>query len=175
MTAEPVKHRSESGGGEFECRRAELALLLVALDRELWKRGIATGAETGSGSSGRTEDDEQRRHVKEVAGTMFGELESRLVAFAAACARLGEDERASLAALLRLPETRRRTIGAILRLSERERGVLRVAFALSETECHALAELLQPTFVPSAETPSITIVDPSVADERSEVDAASAT
>jgi hypothetical protein len=110
--------------------------------------------------------------VKEVTGAMFGELELRLAAFADVCARLGKDERASLAALLRLPEARRRAIAAILRRSERERSVLRIAFALSEPECHALAELLRPIAVP-AETPSITIVDPSVLEDESETEAPS--
>ena len=99
-------------------------------------------------------------------------LRRTLRALADVCARLGEDERARLAALLRLPEARRRAIAAILRRSESERSVLRTVFALSEPECHALAELLRPIAVP-AETPSITIVDPSVPQDESEAEAPS--
>lgn len=110
-------------------------------------------------------NDDERRHVREVTGTMFRELEFRLVAFADACARLGEDERASLRTFLRLPEAKRRAIVAMLRLPERERSALRIAFALSGAECDALAELLRPMPAPAPERRSITIVDPSVVDE----------
>ena len=161
--AQPQQER-EDEAGEFERRRTQLAFVLSGLDRELWKRGLTAGSgpdSATSASSGRG-DEEERKRVKEVTGTMFRELESRLGTFAGACARLAEDERASLAALLRLPEPKRRVIVAILRLPERERGVLRIAFGLSEPECHALAELLRPTATPAAERPSITIVDPSV-------------
>jgi hypothetical protein len=167
--------KREDESGEFECRRVELALVLAALDRELWKRGIAAGNAPAVDATGRKEDDEERRRVKEVTGTMFAELQSRLAAFADACARLGDDERASLAVLLRLPEARRRAIGAILRLSERERSALRVTFALSEAECHALAELLRPMPVSPAEGPSITIIDPSVLAQENEAEPPSVT
>jgi hypothetical protein len=89
----------------------------------------------------------------------------RLVAFTDACARLGEDERASLAALLRLPEAKRRAIAAVLRLPERERSALGIAFALSGTECDALGDLLRPMPAAAANRSSITIVDPSVVEE----------
>lgn len=167
-TTQPPEQRREDETAEFESRRSELSLLLVAIERELWKRGIATGNDPARNASSRKEDDEERRRVKEVTGTMFRELESRLAAFADSCARLAEDERAGLAALLRLPEARRRAIGGILRLSERERTVLRIAFALTDAECHALAELLRPLPVRPAERPSITIVDPSALEEESE-------
>jgi hypothetical protein len=167
-TAQPLERRSDNETGEFERRRAELALLLIGLDREFWKRGMteATGHDFATSARGPNEDDEERRRVKEVTGTMFRELESRLAAFADACARLAEDERASLAALLRLPEAKRRAIMVMLRLPERERSVLRIAFALSEAECDALADLLRPMPAPAAERPSITIIDSSVLDEE---------
>ena len=167
-TAQPPAQAKGGESGEFECRRTELALLLTALDRELWKRGVLAAAAPDAAASATTrkDDGEERRHVKDVTGIMFRELESRLTAFADACARLAEDERASLAALLRLPEARRRAIMAILRLPERERNVLRIAFVLSEAECDALAQLLRPTPAPPGERPSITIVDPSVREQE---------
>lgn len=154
--------------GEFECRRSELALLLTALDRELWKGGVTVAAtpDDAASATNRIDDDEERRYVRDVTGIMFGELESRLTAFVGACAHLAEVERVSLAALLRLPEARRRAISAILRLPERERNVLRIAFALSEAECDALAQLLRPRPAPPGKRPSITIVDPSVREEE---------
>jgi hypothetical protein len=162
--AQPSEREGDNEG-EFERRRSELALLLVALDREFWKRGMseATGHHSSTSASARA-DDEERRHVRELARTMFRELELRLVAFADACARLGEDERAGLAGLLRLPETKRRAVAAMLRLP-RERSALRIAFALSEEECDALADLLRPVHAPATERSSITIVDPSVVAE----------
>lgn len=164
QTAQPPEQEREDETAEFECRRTELALLLTALERELWKCGLpaATGHDSATGASSRTEDDGERQRVKEVAGTMFRELEFRLAAFADTCAHLAADERTKLAELLRLPEAKRRAITAILGLPEVERNVLRIAFALSEAECHALAELLRPTPAPPAERPSITIIDPSV-------------
>ena len=164
--AQPSERESDNETGEFERRRSELALLLIALDREFWKRGMseATGHHSGTNASART-DAEERIRVRELAGTMFRELEFRLVAFADACARLGEDERAGVAGLLRLPEVKRRAIAAMLRLPERERSALRIAFALSEAECDALADLLRPVHAPATERSSITIVDPSVVAE----------
>src|SRR5262249_16764716 len=92
----------------------------------------------------------------------------RLAAFAGACSRLAEDERASLAGLMRLPEAKRRAMAAILRLPEPERRVLGAVLALTDAECHALAELLRPIPPLAPERPSITIVDPSVAEEDGE-------
>ena len=165
--AQPREPKGDNETSEFEGRRAELARLLIGLDREFWKRGMTdeSGHNSGTNASDRT-DDEERKRVKEATGTMFRELESRLVAFADACARLADDDRANLATLLRLPEAKRRAITAMLRLPGRERSVLRIAFALSEAECDALAYLLRPLPSPSAERPSITIVDPSVVEEE---------
>jgi hypothetical protein len=163
---QPPEREGDNETAEFERRRSELALLLIGLDREFWKRGMseATGHPSGT-EAGVRADDEERRHVRELAGTMFRELEFRLVAFADACARLGEDERGGLAGLLRLSEAKRRAIAAMLRLPERERNALRIAFVLSEAECDALADLLRPVHVPATERSSITIIDPSVVAE----------
>jgi hypothetical protein len=165
--AHPPERKRHNETGEFELRRAQLALLLIGLDREFWKRGMTEETDHDSATSaGGCTDDEERKRVNEVTGIMFRELESRLVAFTDACARLGEDERASLATLLRLPEVKRRAIVAMLRLPERERSVLRIAFGLAGAECEALGDLLRPMISPAAERPSITIVDPSVVEEN---------
>jgi hypothetical protein len=168
QTAQPPGQESEDDTAEFERRRKELTLLLTVLDRELWKCGLpaTTDHDFATGASSRTEDDVERQRVREMAATMFRELEFRLAAFADTCAHLAEDERANLAEILRLPEAKRRAIMAILGLPKRERNVLHIAFALSEAECHALAELLQPTSAPPAEKPSITIIDPSILEEE---------
>lgn len=164
--AQPPGRTSEVEARKFELRRTELAAVLFDLDREFWKRGmpIATARDSAPGANDRTDDEEERKLVKDVTATMFRELESRLGVFAAASARLGEDERTGLAGLLRQPEAKRRAIVAMLRLPERERSVLRVVFGLSEQECRALAELLAPT--PNEARPSIVIVDPSVLEEE---------
>jgi hypothetical protein len=90
---------------------------------------------------------------------MFRELEFRLVAFADACARRGEDERAGLAGLLRVPEAKRGAVAAMLRLPERERNALRIAFALSEAECNALADLLRPVHASATERSSMVVAE----------------
>lgn len=166
----PPEPRSGQETSYFERRRAELAHLLGVLDREFWKHGLTetTGEASPATESSPEDDEEERRRVKRITGVMFCATESRLAAFAEACARLTEDERASLAMLLRLPDAKRRAITAILRLPEPERNVLRITFALSEQECTALADLLRPLPARATERPSITIIDPSVVDEGHE-------
>jgi hypothetical protein len=121
---QPPEQEREDETAEFERRRTELTFLLTALDRALWKCGLpaTTGHDSTTGASSRTEDDRERQRVKEVAGTMFRELEFRLAAFADTCAHLAEDERTNLAELLRLPEAKR---SAIIRQADDPAGPIR--------------------------------------------------
>lgn len=49
--AQASERKGENETSEFERRRAELALLLIGLDREFWKRGMseAIGHDSGTG------------------------------------------------------------------------------------------------------------------------------
>jgi hypothetical protein len=160
---------------EFEGKRVELEHFLRELAHTLWKQGAGASSgrarvarEDAAGARDERAVWEDRSAARVLTAAMADALEARLRTFAAASAALSAEERANMAALLALPEQRRRTVGAIMRLPDAERQALATVFVLSEPECRALAEFLRPGVGERKPEPSLTIIDPSVADAADE-------
>ena len=164
---------------EFPLRQRELQGLLLEIEKALARCGLPTARRRQQPppeiaapveplpSPGEQEALAQRAEVREVAGAMFSRLGMRLETVSRIFARLSEEERAGVASLLRLPESGRGVIATLLRLPESDRKELSIGFRLSDAECLALAKLLEPDERPEPR-PTITIVDPALASDRSE-------